>query len=93
MGDRIGGRLACNRSGLAASFLLGTVFAVGWTPCTGPILGGILGLATQPEHGRRERLPAHRLHARPGLPFLALAAFYDRAQPADFRPWSATAEP
>ena len=31
MGDRLGTRLASNRSGLAASFLLGTVFAVGWT--------------------------------------------------------------
>ncbi len=28
------------------SALLGVVFAAGWTPCIGPILGGILGLAT-----------------------------------------------
>lgn len=28
------------------SVLLGVVFAAGWTPCIGPILGGILGLAT-----------------------------------------------
>jgi len=28
------------------STLLGIVFAAGWTPCIGPILGGILGLAT-----------------------------------------------
>jgi cytochrome c-type biogenesis protein len=28
------------------SLLLGTVFAAGWSPCIGPILGGILGLAT-----------------------------------------------
>jgi cytochrome c-type biogenesis protein len=28
------------------SALLGVVFAAGWTPCVGPILGGILGLAT-----------------------------------------------
>lgn len=27
------------------STLLGVVFAAGWTPCIGPILGGILGLA------------------------------------------------
>ena len=27
------------------SALLGVVFAAGWTPCIGPILGGILGLA------------------------------------------------
>jgi cytochrome c-type biogenesis protein len=28
------------------SALLGVVLAAGWTPCVGPILGGILGLAT-----------------------------------------------
>lgn len=28
------------------SFILGTVFAFGWTPCIGPILGSILTLAT-----------------------------------------------
>jgi len=30
----------------ARSALLGVVFAAGWTPCIGPILGGIIGLAT-----------------------------------------------
>ncbi len=28
------------------SALLGVVFAAGWTPCVGPILGGIIGLAS-----------------------------------------------
>ena len=28
------------------SLLLGVVFAAGWTPCVGPILGGIIGLAS-----------------------------------------------
>lgn len=31
--------------GLSRSFTLGSAFAVGWTPCIGPILGSILGLA------------------------------------------------
>jgi cytochrome c-type biogenesis protein len=31
--------------GLFGSFVLGLAFAAGWTPCIGPILGGILGLA------------------------------------------------
>jgi cytochrome c-type biogenesis protein len=31
--------------GLLGSFLLGIAFAAGWTPCIGPILGGIIGLA------------------------------------------------
>jgi cytochrome c-type biogenesis protein len=29
------------------STMLGVVFAAGWTPCIGPILGGIIALATQ----------------------------------------------
>lgn len=28
------------------SFLLGLAFAAGWTPCIGPILGGVIGLAS-----------------------------------------------
>jgi len=31
--------------GAAGSLLLGIAFAAGWTPCIGPILGGIIGLA------------------------------------------------
>jgi cytochrome c-type biogenesis protein len=31
--------------GLFGSMMLGMAFAAGWTPCIGPILGGILGLA------------------------------------------------
>jgi cytochrome c-type biogenesis protein len=30
----------------ARSAMLGVVFAAGWTPCIGPILGGIIGLAS-----------------------------------------------
>lgn len=32
--------------GKATSFVVGTVFAFGWTPCVGPVLGGILLLAS-----------------------------------------------
>jgi cytochrome c-type biogenesis protein len=31
--------------GMLGSLMLGMAFAAGWTPCIGPILGGILGLA------------------------------------------------
>ena len=37
---------SANRSYLA-SFLVGLGFAAGWSPCVGPILAGILALATQ----------------------------------------------
>lgn len=32
-------------TGLFGSVLIGTAFAAGWTPCTGPILGAVLSLA------------------------------------------------
>jgi cytochrome c-type biogenesis protein len=81
MGDRLGTRLTTDRSGLAASFLLGTVFAVGWTPCIGPILGGILGLASQSSTVAASGFLLVGYTLGLGLPFLAVAAFYDRAQP------------
>lgn len=40
---------AVSSSRLLTSFIFGAAFAVGWTPCVGAVLGGILGLAaTQP---------------------------------------------
>jgi cytochrome c-type biogenesis protein len=35
--------------GYLGSLLVGMAFAAGWTPCIGPILGGILGLASAQE--------------------------------------------
>jgi cytochrome c-type biogenesis protein len=40
------GRAAPGTPSYRRSALLGIVFAAGWTPCIGPILGGIIGLAT-----------------------------------------------
>lgn len=34
---------------ILSSFLIGVAFAFGWTPCIGPILGSILGLASTKE--------------------------------------------
>ena len=41
------------RYGLFASFLIGMIFAAGWTPCIGPILGTILSLGLQQGTARR----------------------------------------
>ena len=35
-------------AGYLGSFLVGVTFAIGWTPCVGPILGAILSLAGTP---------------------------------------------
>jgi cytochrome c-type biogenesis protein len=34
-------------AGYAGTFVIGMVFAAGWTPCTGPFLGSVLALATE----------------------------------------------
>jgi cytochrome c-type biogenesis protein len=34
-----------SRSSYPASLLIGLIFAIGWTPCVGLILGPILGMA------------------------------------------------
>ena len=83
-------RVAARRSGagLAASpagaFGLGAIFAVGWTPCIGPTLGAILGLAS---FGPSAQAVALFIFYSLGLaiPFLALALTLDRA-PALIRP-------
>jgi cytochrome c-type biogenesis protein len=69
-----------SRGGLASSFVLGIVFAAGWTPCIGPIYGSILTLAaTGGDVGQAGGLMvAYSLGL--GLPFLACALILDGAQ-------------
>ncbi len=38
-----------NTTNIFVSFVMGAAFALGWTPCIGPILSGILGLAAMSE--------------------------------------------
>ncbi len=40
-------RLSNNALGLFGAFLVGVVFAFGWSPCIGPILAAILAIASQ----------------------------------------------
>jgi cytochrome c-type biogenesis protein len=83
--ERLGGRLVSARGGWIASFGLGAIFAVGWTPCIGVILGGILGLASTSQTVLQGGLLLVAYTAGLGLPFLAIALLYDRA-PALLRP-------
>ena len=85
VGSRLGGRLVAGRNGWLASFGLGAIFAVGWTPCIGAILGGILGLAASSDTKAQGAILLVGYTIGLGLPFIALAALYDRA-PALLRP-------
>jgi len=83
--DRLGGRLVNSRGGWLASFGLGAIFAIGWTPCIGVILGGILALASTSQTVLQGGLLLVAYTAGLGLPFLAIALAYDRA-PGVLRP-------
>jgi cytochrome c-type biogenesis protein len=83
--DRLGGRLVSSRSGWLASFGLGAIFAVGWTPCIGIILGGILGLASSSQTVAQGGILLIAYTLGLGLPFIAIALVYDRA-PQVLRP-------
>lgn len=79
LGDRLGGRIVSARGGWIASFGLGAIFAIGWTPCIGIILGGILTLAATSSTALQGTLLLVAYTLGLGLPFLLIAAVYDRA--------------
>src|SRR3954454_18243807 len=85
MGDRLGGHLVSARGGWLASFGLGAIFAIGWTPCIGIILGGILGLASQSGTVAQGGILLIAYTLGLGIPFLLIAVLFDRA-PAMLRP-------
>jgi cytochrome c-type biogenesis protein len=83
IGGRLGNRLVGGRTGLLGAFALGAIFAVGWTPCIGAFLGGVLMMAAGVS-GEAGRLSGALLlvgyTAGLGIPFILMAAFYDRSQ-------------
>jgi cytochrome c-type biogenesis protein len=56
--------------GAAGSFTLGIAFAAGWTPCIGPILGGIIGLAAASGGWRNGLILSAFYSAGLAIPFL-----------------------
>jgi cytochrome c-type biogenesis protein len=80
MGSRVGSRLVGGRAGLGTAFTLGAIFAVGWTPCIGVILGGILTMAATSEGKLQGALLLVGYTAGLGIPFIVIAAFYDRSK-------------
>jgi cytochrome c-type biogenesis protein len=67
--------------GYVTSLALGFVFAVGWTPCVGPFLTGVLLLAAQAGtlSAGVVLLAVYALGL--GVPFLAVAVGFDRLHP------------
>jgi cytochrome c-type biogenesis protein len=62
------------RAGLGGAFLLGFVFAAGWSPCVGPVLGGILLLAADAQTTAQGGLLLGIYTLGLGLPFVGVAA-------------------
>ncbi|WP_341212318.1 cytochrome c biogenesis protein CcdA [uncultured Limimaricola sp.] len=68
-----------DRGGSAfGAYVLGLAFAFGWTPCLGPILGTILGLAATEADVTRGAALLAVYAAGLGIPFLLVAAFFPR---------------
>jgi cytochrome c-type biogenesis protein len=59
--------------GYLGSALVGMAFAAGWTPCIGPVLGGILGLAATSSDLTRGTLLLAAYSAGLAVPFLLAA--------------------
>ena len=60
-------------AGYVGSFLVGVTFAIGWTPCVGPILGAILSLAGTAETVQRGIGLLIAYSAGLGVPFVLSA--------------------
>ena len=62
-----------------SSFLLGVVFAAGWTPCIGTILGAILTLGFSQETTGQAMVLTSGYTLGLGIPFLVLSVLLERA--------------
>ena len=66
-----------SKSSYPMSFVFGLAFAVGWTPCVGPILGTILTLASTTPSVAFNLLLLYSLGL--GIPFILIGVFFSRA--------------
>ena len=68
-------------TGYLRSLLIGAIFSLAWTPCVGPILGGILTLAWSSETAWRGAYLLATYSLGLGLPFLIIGAAFDSIRP------------
>jgi cytochrome c-type biogenesis protein len=72
------GRSGTRRGGVLGGLALGSIFAVGWTPCIGPTLGAILTMAAVGSSPQVVGLlVAYSVGL--GIPFVLMALAFDRA--------------
>ncbi|PIR04075.1 MAG: cytochrome C biogenesis protein [Candidatus Magasanikbacteria bacterium CG11_big_fil_rev_8_21_14_0_20_39_34] len=62
-----------------SSFLFGVFFALGWTPCVGPVLGSILTLAATSQGAKEGMLLLFVFATGLAVPFLLVAVFVGQA--------------
>ena len=70
------------KAGLAGAPVLGMMFGVGWTPCTGPTLAAVMGLATTTGTASRGAVLAFVYALGLGVPFLLVALGFQRVMRA-----------
>lgn len=61
-------------TGYVRSFMLGGIFSIGWTPCIGPIIGGVLAMAAFGGNAAAAVPPLTAYSLGLGVPFIIMAA-------------------
>ena len=64
---------------LVGAFLLGAIFAIGWTPCIGPTLAAVQVMALSEASAVRGAILSSAYCLGLGLPFILLALFFERS--------------
>ena len=69
------------RTGYLRSFVVGAAFSLGWTPCVGPVLGGILTLASTSQTAWKGAYLLTVYSLGLGIPFIAVGLALGTALP------------